>query len=165
MPPSPNIHNPIEALLYSGMGMFEATNVSVGRGTETPFELVGAPWMKGDVLAARLNALQLPGFKFTATTFTPVSDAYLGQLCSGVRIKVTDAKAARPVDLFVQIACLIRELWPKDFVPRWEEVARVTGSQDFEHLYEANQPAAEMLDLFHKSADQFGKDRQPFLLY
>jgi uncharacterized protein YbbC (DUF1343 family) len=165
VPPSPNIRNPTEALLYSGMGMFEATNVSVGRGTDTPFELVGAPWMKGEDLAQRLNALQLPGFKFSAATFTPASDAYPGQPCSGVRIKVTDAKAVRPVDLFVQIACLIRELWPKEFQPRWEEVARVTGSQDFEHLYEANRPAAEILDLFHKSAEQFAKDRTPYLLY
>jgi uncharacterized protein YbbC (DUF1343 family) len=165
VPPSPNIRNPTEALLYSGMGMFEATNVSVGRGTETPFELVGAPWMNGDRLADRLNALQLPGFKFKAAAFTPASDADAGQPCSGVRIKVTDPKAVRPVDLFVQIACLIRELWPKDFQPRWEEVARVTGSQDFEHMYEANKPAAEILDLFHKSAEQFTKDRQPYLLY
>ena len=78
---------------------------------------------------------------------------------------MTDPDVARPVDLFVQISCLIRELWPKDFQPRWEEVTRVTGSQDFEHLYEANKPAADMLDLFHKSADQFTKDRQSYLLY
>jgi uncharacterized protein YbbC (DUF1343 family) len=163
--PSPNIRNPTEALLYSGVGMFEATNVSVGRGTETPFELIGAPWMKGDVLLNRLNALHLPGLKFSAATFTPASDVYPGQTCSGVQIEVTDPDAVRPVDLFVQVSCLIRELWPRDFQPRWEEVARVTGSQDFEHLYEANRPAAEILDLFHKSADVFSKERQPYLLY
>jgi len=165
VPPSPNIRNPTAALLYSGVGMFEATNVSVGRGTETPFEVVGAPWMQGDLLARRLNALQLPGLQFKAASFTPATDANQGRLCAGVRIKVTDPKAVRPVDLFVQICCLIRELWPKDFQPRWDEVARVTGSQDFEHLYEANRPAVEILDLFHKSAEQFAKDRQPYLLY
>ena len=165
VPPSPNIRNPTEALLYSGLGMFEATNVAVGRGTDFPFELLGAPWIDGKILADRLNALALPGLTFKAATFTPATDFFRGQLCSGVRIKVTDPKAVRPVDLFVQVACLIRELWPKEFQPRWEEVARVTGSQDFQHLYESNKPAAEILDVFHKSAEQFDKDRQPYLLY
>jgi len=165
LPPSPNIRTPTEALLYSGLGMFEATNISVGRGTETPFELIGAPWMDSALLSDRLNALRLPGFKFKAVTFVPAGDVYAGQPCSGVRIKVTDPGAIRPIDLFVQVSCLVRELWPKDFQPRWEEVARVTGSQDFEHMYEANKPAAEILDVFHKSAEQFAKDRQPYLLY
>jgi len=75
------------------------------------------------------------------------------------------SKAVRPIDLFVQISCLLRELWPKDFQPRWEEVARVTGSQDFEHLYIENKPAADILAVFHKSAEEFAKTRQPYLLY
>ncbi len=165
VPPSPNIRNPTAAILYGGVGMFEATNVSVGRGTDFPFELLGAPWISGETLAKRLNDLQLPGLQFSPTLFTPTSDAYVGQLCSGVRIKVTDPKVVRPVDLFVHISCLIRELWPKDFQPRWEEVARVMGSQDFEHLYIQNKPASEILDVFHKSSDEFAKSRQPYLLY
>jgi len=165
VPPSPNIRNPTAALLYCGVGLFEATNVSVGRGTDFPFELLGAPWISGETLARRLNDLQLPGLQFSPALFTPTSEGYAGQLCSGVRIKVTDAKLVRPVDLFVQISCLIRELWPKDFQPRWEEVALVTGSQDFEHLYTENKPAAEILEVFHKSADDFAKNRQPYLLY
>ncbi len=163
--PSPNIRNPTAALLYCGVGMFEATNVSVGRGTDFPFELVGAPWVSGETLAKRLNDLQLPGLQFSPALFTPTSDNYQGQLCSGVRIKVTDPKAARPVDLFVQIACLIRELWPKGFQPRWEEVELMTGSQDFEHLYTQNKPASDILAVFHKSADDFDKSRSSYLLY
>jgi len=163
--PSPNIRNPTEALLYSGVGMFEATNVSVGRGTDFPFELMGAPWMDAETLSKRLNDLQLPGLKFSPVSFTPTSDFYQGQLCSGVRIQVANPNVVRPIDLFVQMCCLIRELWPKEFAPRWEEVARVTGSQDFEHLYEANRPASEILDVFHKSADDFAKARTPYLLY
>ncbi len=165
VPPSPNIRNPTAELLYSGIGMFEATNVSVGRGTDFPFELLGAPWISGEALAKRLNEMALPGLKFTPVLFTPASDAYQGQLCSGVRIWVTDTKALRPVDLFVQISCLFRELWPKDYQPRWDEVARVTGSQDFEHLFIANKPVADILAVFHKSADEFVKARQPYLLY
>jgi len=163
--PSPNIKTSTAALLYSGVGMFEATNVAVGRGTDFPFERIGAPWMNGEVLAKRLNDLKLPGLYFIASSFVPLVDNYQGQMCSGVRIIVQDPMLVRPVDLFVQVAILIRELWPKDFQPRWDEVARVTGSQDFEHLYEANKSAAEILDVFHKSADQFAKDRQAYLQY
>ena len=116
-------------------------------------------------LAKRLNELALPGLKFTPVLFTPSAEAYQGQLCSGVRLWVSDPKVVRPVDLFVHISCLLRELWPKDFLPRWDEVARVTGSQDFEHLYIENKPAADILAVFHKSADDFIKSRQPYLLY
>jgi uncharacterized protein YbbC (DUF1343 family) len=112
-----------------------------------------------------LNALALPGLTFRPAVFNPMTDFFHGQLCSGVRLMVTDPKAVRPVDLFVQAACLFRELWPKEFQPRWDEIARVTGSTDFQRLYEANKPASEILDLFHQSADQFSKDRQPYLLY
>jgi uncharacterized protein YbbC (DUF1343 family) len=165
VPPSPNIHQPTAAVLYVGVGMFEATNVSVGRGSDYPFEVLGAPWISGEVLSKRLNDLQLPGLTFSPVLFTPTQETYAGQLCSGVRIRVTDLEAVRPVDLFVQVSCLLRELWPKDFQPRWDEVARVTGSQDFEHLYIQNKPASDILDVFHKSADDFAKARQPYLLY
>lgn len=165
VPPSPNIRNPRAALLYAGIGMFEATNLSVGRGTEAPFEMVGAPWIQGPALATALNALKLPGLKFIALTFTPAKDNYVGQVCQGVRIKVTDPALVRPVDVFVHLSCLLRQSWPNDFELRWNEVARVTGSSDFEHLYQANKPAAEMLEVFHKSTEDFVKERQPFLLY
>jgi uncharacterized protein YbbC (DUF1343 family) len=103
--------------------------------------------------------------RFYQTFFSPTEDLYEGHLCSGVRIEVTDPALIRPVDIFVQVACLLRELSPKDFELRWDEIARVTGSKDFSELYQANKSAAEILDVFHKSADQFVKDRQPYLLY
>ncbi len=164
-PPSPNIRLPRAALLYSGIGMFEATNVSVGRGTDSPFERVGAPWMNGVLMSQRLNALGLPGVRFFQTLFLPTKDLYEGRLCSGVRLVVVDAKAIRPIDIFVHVACLLRELSPNDFEPRWEEVARVTGSNDFEKMFKMGRSAIEILDLFHKSAEKFAKDRQPHLLY
>lgn len=165
VPPSPNIPTPTAALLYAGIGMFEATNVAVGRGTDTPFERIGAPWMNGAVMARRLNDLKLPGVLFFQTIFQPEKDLYQGQMCSGVRIKVTNPLTVRPVDIFVHMAVLLRELSPKDFQPRWDEMARVTGSHDFEALYKFNKPAEDILNLFHKSSDQFLKDRQAYLLY
>lgn len=163
--PSPNIRNPTAELLYPGIGMFETMNVSVGRGTDAPFEVIGAPWMDGKVLAERLEALKLPGLKFQAATFTPADDVYAGTPCLGVRIKVTDPKAVRSVDLFVYLMVLLREFWLKELQPRWEEVALVTGSHDFEKLFQQNKTALEILQVFHQSADAFTTARQTYLMY
>ena len=164
-PPSPNIQTPTEALLYPGIGMFEATNVSVGRGTDAPFERFGAPWMNGVEVAKRLNAAHLPGVYFRQTMFVPSTDLYQDHLCSGVRMVVIDPRAIRPIDIFVDAALAIRDTSGKDFQPRWEEMARVTGSQDFEEMFKTGRPASEILDAFHRSAEKFRKQRQPFLLY
>ncbi len=165
VPPSPNIKTPTAALLYAGIGMFEATNVSVGRGTEEPFERFGAPWINGAELAHRLNELNIPGFKFFQTLFVPTSDLYQGKLCSGVRLVVTDAQVARPVDVFVHVSILLREMSGNDYVLRWDEVARVAGSSDFEKRYKAGNSAEDILKEFHESSEKFRKSRQPYLLY
>lgn len=164
-PPSPNIRNFKEALLYAGIGMFEATNVSVGRGTETPFEWIGAPWMRGPELAEKLNGLALPGVRIEPAQFMPTSDEYKGQLCSGVRFRVIDAHALRPVDLFIRIAFLLRDMNGRDFQPRWEEILRVTGSRDFEYAYKTGKSPDSILAMAHKSAAHFEDERKPYLLY
>jgi len=165
VPPSPNIRTPMAALLYAGIGMFETTNVSVGRGTEEPFERFGAPWMNGAEVAHRLQLLNLPGVSFFQTLFVPTSDLYQGRLCSGVRMVVTDPRVVRPVDVFVHAAMILRELSPKDFVPRWDEVIRVTGTRDFEKHYKSGKSAEAVLVLFRESSERFKKDREPYLLY
>jgi uncharacterized protein YbbC (DUF1343 family) len=165
IPPSPNIRTVTQALLYSGVGAFEATNVSVGRGTDTPFEWIGAPWIRGAELAQRLNALALPGIQMEAAQFVPQADLYTGQMCSGVRFKVTDAKALRTSDLFIHIAFLLRDLYGRDFQPRWEEMLRVTGTRDFEYAYKTGKPPESLLGSVHKSADHFAEERKPYLLY
>jgi uncharacterized protein YbbC (DUF1343 family) len=165
VPPSPNIRTPTGALLYPGMGLFEATNISVGRGTDSPFERVGAPWIDGPLLEGHLNALQMPGVRFTHTVFEPGEDPYVGHLCSGVRVEVVDPRLIRPVDIFIQMACALREMYPDRFVLRWDEIARVTGTHDFEILYKAGKTAADIQDVFHKSADTFSKNRKTYLLY
>jgi len=163
--PSPNIRTLTQALLYSGVGAFEATNVSVGRGTETPFEWIGAPWIHGAELAQRLNALALPGIEAEAAQFVPQTDVYAGQLCSGVRFKVTDSKALRTTDLFIQTAFLLRDLYGRDFQPRWEEMVRVTGTRDFEEAYKTGKTAERLLGSVHASAAHFADERKPYLLY
>jgi uncharacterized protein YbbC (DUF1343 family) len=90
VPPSPNLRKLEQAVLYPGVGMIEAANVSVGRGTDTPFELMGAPWIDGKVLADHLNGRRIAGVRFEAATFTPREWVYPGQRCEGVRIVLTD---------------------------------------------------------------------------
>src|SRR5207248_9962064 len=83
--PSPKLRSLIEATLYPGVGLVEGTNVSVGRGTHTPFEVLGAPWINGRELAEYLNARQISGVRFVPLTFTPSSSTYADQLCHGVK--------------------------------------------------------------------------------
>ena len=114
--PSPNMRSLRAALLYPGIGLLETTNISVGRGTDTPFELLGAPWIDGPSFAASLNALQLDGISFTATVFTPDASTYAGELCEGVRITIRDRSRLQPLTAGFAIA---RQLL-LDYGEAWE---------------------------------------------
>jgi uncharacterized protein YbbC (DUF1343 family) len=113
--PSPNIRSVTQALLYAGVGLLEATNLSVGRGTEAPFEVVGAPWIEPHSLARALNELRLSGVRFDPVVFTPSSDVYKGVPCSGVRLAVTDREAIRPVTVGLAIGRELRERYRSQF--------------------------------------------------
>jgi uncharacterized protein YbbC (DUF1343 family) len=102
--PSPNMRNMNEATLYPGLGFIEGASVSVGRGTDTPFEQVGAPWADGVTLAAALNARRLPGIRFYPTSFTPDSSKFKGERCQGVFLMITDRNAMRPLQVGVELA-------------------------------------------------------------
>jgi uncharacterized protein YbbC (DUF1343 family) len=106
--PSPNIRSVTQALLYSGIGLLEGTNLSVGRGTPTPFEVVGAPWIEPEPLASALTALGLPGIRIEPVTFTPTADKHANLACGGVRFVVTDREAIRPVTVGLSLARLLR---------------------------------------------------------
>jgi uncharacterized protein YbbC (DUF1343 family)/CubicO group peptidase (beta-lactamase class C family) len=108
--PSPNIRSVTQALLYSGVGLLEATNVSVGRGTDMPFEVVGSPWMNGERVAAILNGRKLAGARFEAVRFTPLGDVYARVSCGGIRLVVTDREAIRPVTVALAIAEALRDV-------------------------------------------------------
>jgi uncharacterized protein YbbC (DUF1343 family)/CubicO group peptidase (beta-lactamase class C family) len=110
--PSPNMRNLHQATLYPGIGSFESTNISVGRGTDAPFEQVGAPWMDGTRLADHLNARQIPGARFYAIRFTPTASKFANEECQGVFIVVTDRNALRPVRLGVELASALTKLFP-----------------------------------------------------
>ena len=107
--PSPNIRSVTQALLYSGIGLLEATNLSVGRGTDTPFEVIGAPWMDGERVAALLNRRRLAGVRFEPARFTPLGDIYARVSCGGIRFVVTDRDAIRPVTVALAVAGALGE--------------------------------------------------------
>ncbi|MGQ0644539.1 MAG: exo-beta-N-acetylmuramidase NamZ family protein [Elusimicrobiota bacterium] len=166
IPPSPNIRDPRTALLYSGIGAFEATNVSVGRGTSIPFQVLGAPWMDGKALAKRLSKARLPGVRFKPVTFMPDGqNLYSGQLCRGVRLVVTDPDALRTMDVFTHAACAVRDLYRTRFELRWEEMPRLVGSKRFEDAFISDQTAKQILVPFHAGAEAFMRQRKPYLLY
>jgi uncharacterized protein YbbC (DUF1343 family) len=108
--PSPNMRTLNEAALYPGICLFEYSNVSVGRGTDTPFEQVGAPWIDGRRLAAELNARRLPGVGFYPVSFTPTAGRFKGELCQGVFIGVTNRRAMSAVRLGIEIAAALQKI-------------------------------------------------------
>lgn len=112
--PSPNMRSLGEALLYPGIGLLEFS-VSVGRGTDTPFEVLGAPYIDDLRLSYELNKLGLAGVQFTPVRFTPTASVFKGEACGGVRMAVTDRSALRPVDVGVAIVCALQGLYPKEF--------------------------------------------------
>ena len=113
--PSPNMRSLTEATLYPGVGLLETTNVSVGRGTNTPFEIVGAPWIKGQELAAYLNRRNIAGVRFVPLRFTPNASVFKDEDCSGINIVVTDRAQFRPVRTGIEIAVALRRLYPNDW--------------------------------------------------
>ena len=124
--PSPNMRNLIQATVYPGIGAFEGTNVSVGRGTDTPFEQMGAPWIDGPALAEALNARRLPGVSFYPVRFTPSSSKFAKEECQGVFILVLDRAAIRPVWVGVEIAAALTKLHGSAF--EIDRAARLFGS-------------------------------------
>ena len=115
--PSPNIRSLPEALLYSGIGLLEATNLSVGRGTDTPFEVIGAPWISAQDLADAMNEKGLAGIRFQSVYFTPSSSVYAGQGVAGLRMTVTDREALRPVTVALTLGRELVDRYPTQFRP------------------------------------------------
>jgi uncharacterized protein YbbC (DUF1343 family) len=161
--PSPNMRSLTEALLYPGIGLLETTNVSVGRGTDTPFEVFGAPWIDGTRLARELNAAGLPGVRFVPLRFTPASSVFKGRLCNGVNVIVTDRKVFRPVRTGLAIACTLRRLYPKTWdAEKYDGLLRNRAA--LEALL-AGKSAAQIEQGWQAGLEEFRRRRQEFLLY
>jgi uncharacterized protein YbbC (DUF1343 family) len=126
--PSPNMCNLLQATLYPGVGAIEYSNVSVGRGTDTPFEQIGAPWIDGVQLADLLNARLIPGVRFYPVRFTPAASKFAREECQGVFMMVTDRAALRPVRLGVELAAALHKLYGAKF--ELEPSDRLFGSRE-----------------------------------
>jgi uncharacterized protein YbbC (DUF1343 family)/CubicO group peptidase (beta-lactamase class C family) len=126
--PSPNMRNMNEATLYTGVGAIEYTNISVGRGTDTPFEHIGAPWIDGVQLSDALNARNIPGVRFYPVRFTPTSSKYANEECQGVFVVVTDRVALRPTRVGLEIASALLRLYPSKY--EVDQGVKLIGSKD-----------------------------------
>jgi uncharacterized protein YbbC (DUF1343 family)/CubicO group peptidase (beta-lactamase class C family) len=113
--PSPNMRSLTEAALYPGIGMIELSNISVGRGTDTPFELVGAPWIHAVEFAKYLNARDIAGVRFIPLEFTPDSSVYAQQRCGGVQIVVSDRNVLDAPELGIEFASALESLYPQSY--------------------------------------------------
>ncbi|HVO09123.1 MAG TPA: serine hydrolase [Vicinamibacteria bacterium] len=161
--PSPNLRTPNQAVLYPGVALLETTNVSVGRGTDTPFELVGAPWLDGARLARTLSLRSLPGVRFAPVTFTPAASMHVGQACRGVRISVVDRAAVRPVALGLEIAAALRDLHPREWDRR--QFGQLLASGAALARFEKGDTAAQVESVWAASLMEFERRRAAFLLY
>lgn len=161
--PSPNMRRLQQALLYPGVGLLEGTNVSVGRGTDTPFEVLGAPWMNGRKLADTLNAAGLPGLRFVPLQFTPTYSVHKDQLCEGVSIFITDRSKVRAFRLGMELAAALRRLYPREW-----QVDRMLGllaNRDTQRKIVEGVSAAEIVRAQEGDLRRFKARRKPFLLY
>jgi uncharacterized protein YbbC (DUF1343 family) len=161
--PSPNLHSVDEALLYPALGLLEATNLSVGRGTDAPFERVGAPWIDGVALASALAADALPGVAFTPETFTPGSDRYAGQPCNGVHVRVSDRAAFEPVRTGLALARELRRLYRRDWV--FEKLDRLLVYPAAMQTIDAGAPLTTIVDTYRGDLAAFAAKREKYLLY
>jgi uncharacterized protein YbbC (DUF1343 family) len=160
--PSPNMRSLTAALLYPGIGLLEGTNLSVGRGTDTPFERVGAPFVDGVTLAARLRKEQLPGVAFVPIAFTPTASKFANSECKGVAIAITDWQAFEPVATGLAIACALRDLCPS-----WQH-ERLQGLLRNDKAYaafKAGQDRRAIEATWQQDLEVFRMRRKPFLLY
>ncbi|MBD8137461.1 DUF1343 domain-containing protein [Bacillus sp. CFBP 13597] len=164
--PSPNMPAVSTTFVYPATGLIEGTNVSEGRGTTKPFELIGAPYINSDELAGKLNALRLPGVKFRAASFTPTFSKHAGKLSHGVEIYITDREQFKAVPTGLHIIKTIQDLYPGDF----EFLAAnnfnlLIGNGWIMSKIKAGSTVNEILKEYQVKQDAFKKVRKNYLLY
>jgi uncharacterized protein YbbC (DUF1343 family)/CubicO group peptidase (beta-lactamase class C family) len=161
--PSPNMRNMNEAALYPGIGAIEGTNVSVGRGTDTPFEHVGAPWIDGVQLSDALNARAVAGVRFYPVRFTPASSKYANEECQGVFIIVTDRAALRPVRVGLEIASALSRMYPAQY--QLDAAGRLFGSRDTLARVRSGDDPAAIAASWGAAEARWRRLRAKYLLY
>ena len=170
--PSPNMPNLATATVYPGLCLLEGTNVSEGRGTETPFLQFGAPWIDAQQLLKHVAQFDLPGLRLTEVEFTPVSmpgkalrPKYENESCQGLRINLTDRLTFKPFKTGVLIVKAIHDLYPEQFSWRKSHFDRLCGTDQVRLYIEGNKSLQPLFDKWQKEVEAFDRLRQPYLLY
>jgi uncharacterized protein YbbC (DUF1343 family) len=163
IPPSPNLRTLKGSILYPGLEILQNAGVSVGRGTEAPFEEFGAPWIDGAEVAEALNARQLAGVRFANQPFVPVSGLYAGKRCGGVRIRVTDRAAVRSMRIGLEIAVLLQKKYPDHF-----DVSKtlfLLGNDATVQLLRSGTPPEQIVASWVQDLATFNQVRRKYFLY
>ncbi|MFQ5778712.1 MAG: exo-beta-N-acetylmuramidase NamZ domain-containing protein, partial [Terriglobia bacterium] len=160
--PSPNLRSLPGNTFYPAVELLRAGDISVGRGTETPFELFGAPWIDAAELARYLEARKIPGVRFTPTEFTPTSDVHAGHACHGVRLIVTDRESLDVGRLGVELLSALWRLYPREF--QLEKTIRLLGSQKTLARIRAGDDPAAIVNSWQEELEAFRELRAPYLL-
>ena len=163
--PSPNLPSLDSATVYPGQVIFEGTNLSEGRGTTKPFEMFGAPWIDGFVLAQALNALNLPGVRFREVWFTPTFSKFSGQQCGGCQLHVTNRRAYQSVATTLTILSAVKQLYGGKLEFHAAYFDRVMGTSSVREALERGEPAETIVAGFKPGLAEFSRLRQAYLLY
>jgi uncharacterized protein YbbC (DUF1343 family)/CubicO group peptidase (beta-lactamase class C family) len=159
---SPNMRSLTEAALYPGIGLLETTNLSVGRGTDTPFEVLGAPWLDGQKLASHLNAKRIAGVRFVPVRFTPTSSVFKNEECSGINLLITDRSQFQSVFTGVQIAVALHVLFPEWKVDSYSRL--LVNAAALERLKRGDS-AEEIVHSWEAALEEFRLARERALIY
>lgn len=162
--PSPNMRSLTQAMLYPGVGLVEFTNISVGRGTATPFEHVGAPWIHDGRLSQSLSDENLPGIDILPTRFTPDASIYEGEDCAGVRFFITDRDLLRPLDVGIALMRSVHSLYPETFDLETKGNVLLRHSETLDLLLKGAS-IGEIREAWQPDLKAFLKRREAFLLY
>jgi uncharacterized protein YbbC (DUF1343 family) len=161
--PSPNLRSVTEAVLYPGVALIEGTNVSVGRGTDSPFEVVGAPWIKSRELASYLNARGIAGVRFVPVSFMPNAAAHSGQTCEGVNILLTDRNGLDAPELGIELASALKKLYPADF--KMERIAELLANQSVYDALVAGRDPRRIAQDWQDDLEKFETLRKTYSIY
>src|SRR5580658_6098052 len=160
---SPNLRSVTEAILYPGVAEIEGTNVSVGRGTDTPFEVVGAPWIKAREFSTYMNARGIQSVRFVPIVFTPSSSNFAGERCEGVNLIVLDRNTLDSPELGIELASALHKLYPNDF--KLEKMMDLLSNQTVYDAIQSGEDPRRIAEDWQERLDTFIRMREKFLLY
>ena len=161
--PSPNLRSLTQSILYCGVGIVESANVSVGRGTDTPFEIIGAPWINGNRLADYLQKRTISGIEFKPVTFVPRASRYRGKRCQGVRMLLTDRNNFNGPVLGLELAAALYRLYPEQF--DLGNTLSMIGSRDVLQAIKNFEDPRQISRKWQSGLAGFLQTRQKYLLY